>query len=99
MTVTTAKILTAETVPKYLEEHWDQIIKSMDDGDNGSWSLDGVQVKAIQGGNVNYAFCITFADGKTIFLKQVSFIQKQEKRLITTTTTRLTFYFASCITI
>jgi 5-methylthioribose kinase len=31
-----------------------------------------VEVKAIQGGNVNYAFCIVLQDGKTIFLKQVS---------------------------
>jgi 5-methylthioribose kinase len=69
MTVTAAKILTADTVPKYLEERWDEITKEMG---TDSLSLDGVEVKAIQGGNVNYAFCIVLQDGKTIFLKQVS---------------------------
>jgi hypothetical protein len=70
MTVTAANILTVETVPKYLEDHWDEITKGIG-GSCDSLSLEGVQVKAIQGGNVNYAFCITLQDGKTIFLKQV----------------------------
>ena len=67
MTVTESKILTAETVPKYLEERWAELSAKI----GTSESLEGVQVKAIQGGNVNYAFCITLKNGKTIFLKQV----------------------------
>ncbi|KAG7341439.1 5-methylthioribose kinase [Nitzschia inconspicua] len=67
MTVTSAEILTAETVPKYLEERWDEITKNIGDD---SLSLDDVKVHAIQGGNVNYAFCITLNNGQTIFLKQ-----------------------------
>ena len=66
MTVTEGKILTADTVPQYLEERVTElsaVIGSKDD-------LKDVKVSAIQGGNVNYAFCITLQSGKTIFLKQ-----------------------------
>jgi hypothetical protein len=85
MTVTATKILTTDTVPKYLEERWDEITQEMG---TDSLSLDGVEVKAIQGGNVNYAFCIILQDGKTIFLKQVS----PRKKSISYIGTRL--YFA-----
>lgn len=71
MTVTAAKILTAETVPKYLEERWEELSKSVVGSDGVPLSLENVKVNAIQGGNVNYAFCITLKDGQTIFLKQV----------------------------
>lgn len=75
MTVTAAEILTAETVPKYLQERWEEVSHKIGDT---SLSLEGVQVKAIQGGNVNYAFCITLQDGKTIFLKQVRSGEQEE---------------------
>ena len=35
-----------------------------------SATLDGIEVVAIAGGNVNYAFCIKLGNGSTIFLKQ-----------------------------
>lgn len=63
MTVTDAQILTAETVPAYLKAHLDELKDVID-------SLDGVQVSAITGGNVNFAFCIKLANGSTLFLKQ-----------------------------
>jgi 5-methylthioribose kinase len=67
MTVSAAQILTAESIPKYLEEHLDDLKDVIGDGE----SLEGVQVTTIAGGNVNYAFCITLATtGKTMFLKQ-----------------------------
>ena len=63
MTVTKAKILTAETIPKYLESHLTSLNGVVD-------ALDGIKVTPIAGGNVNYAFCINLGDGSTIFLKQ-----------------------------
>lgn len=63
MTVTEAKILTAETIPKYLESHLSSLKGVVD-------SLDGIEVTPIAGGNVNYAFCIKLENGSTIFLKQ-----------------------------
>ena len=70
MTVTAAQILTAESVPQYLKDHWDGIGASL--GGTAEESLEGVAVSAIQGGNVNYAFCIRLPalDNKAIFLKQ-----------------------------
>lgn len=73
MTVTTADILTAETVPQYLKDRWD-----IEDGlgaklgGTAEAALEGVTVSAIQGGNVNYAFCVRLPglDNKAIFLKQ-----------------------------
>jgi len=73
MTVTTADILTAETVPQYLKDRWD-----LEDGlgaklgGSAESALEGVTVSAIQGGNVNYAFCVRLPglDNKAIFLKQ-----------------------------
>lgn len=67
MPVESAKILTAETVPAYLEGHMDKL--------KGVFSSDGKEVNlkatAIQGGNVNYAFCITDQNSsRTVFLKQ-----------------------------
>jgi 5-methylthioribose kinase len=67
MTVTAAKILTAESIPKYLEEHFNEMKDVIGDSND---SLEGVQVATIAGGNVNYAFCITLKNGKTMFLKQ-----------------------------
>jgi 5-methylthioribose kinase len=63
MTVTAAQILTTETIPKYLEDRLDELKGVID-------TVEGVKVEAIQGGNVNYAFCITLGNGKTVFLKQ-----------------------------
>lgn len=59
MTVTEAKILTAETVPAYLEGHQEKLGVS-----KGVW-----KATTIQGGNVNYAFCVT-NESQTVFLKQ-----------------------------
>lgn len=73
MTVTTAQILTAETVPQYLKDHWDaEGGLGAKLGGTAEESLEGVTVSAIQGGNVNYAFCIRLPalDNKAIFLKQ-----------------------------
>ena len=72
MTVTSAQILTAETVPAYLMEHIDHL------GDDCGISKDvdndastTLTAKAIAGGNVNYAFCVTNSKtNKTIFVKQ-----------------------------
>jgi len=65
MTVTEAKILTEETVPAYLESHLDKLQDVFP-------TKDAVlKAKAIQGGNVNYAFCVTCENsGATVFLKQ-----------------------------
>lgn len=63
MTVTAAEILTAETIPKYLESRLDNLKGVID-------SLDGIQVSTIAGGNVNYAFCIKLGNGSSVFLKQ-----------------------------
>ncbi len=70
MTVTAAQILTVESVPQYLKDHWDGIGAKL--GGTADESLEGVTVSAIQGGNVNYAFCIRLPalDNKAIFLKQ-----------------------------
>ena len=62
MTVTAAQILTAETIPNYLKDRLDEL-KVID-------TVEGIKVDAIQGGNVNYAFCITLGNGNTVFLKQ-----------------------------
>ena len=70
MPVTKAQILTVETVPSYLLERVDKL------GEDCSFLSskdvdDELDVKAIVGGNVNYAFCITSkTTGKTIFIKQ-----------------------------
>lgn len=71
MTVTASQILTTETVPDYLKDHWDDIGKALG-SDNTLASLEGVEVTAIQGGNVNYAFCIRLPNlnNKAVFLKQ-----------------------------
>ena len=68
MTVTEAKILTEETVPAYLAERADEI---------GVFPRDAAltaKAKAITGGNVNFAFRVTFDDGsqedRPLFVKQ-----------------------------
>lgn len=61
MTVTQAKILTAEAIPSYLKSHLDKLPL------NGS--SNDLKVTPIQGGNVNYAFCVS-CDNQSIFLKQ-----------------------------
>lgn len=78
MTVTSGQILTAETVPAYLMERFDQ------------WEAVATKLgitkedttltaTAILGGNVNYAFCVTWTSpsttpsttaASTIFVKQ-----------------------------
>eukprot|EP00980_Cylindrotheca_fusiformis_P022879 scaffold9857_cov127-Cylindrotheca_fusiformis.AAC.25 len=63
MQATPAEILTAETIPKYLESRLDNLAGVID-------SLDGLQVSVISGGNLNYAFCIKPANGSAVFLKQ-----------------------------
>jgi 5-methylthioribose kinase len=74
MTVTAAEILTAETVPQYLKDRWDSegLGKAVGGGNSAEEALEGVEVNAIMGGNVNYAFCIRLPglDNKAIFLKQ-----------------------------
>lgn len=64
MTVTEGKILTAESIPKYLEDHLNDLKDVIDD-------VKDVKVTPIMGGNVNYAFLLSFNEGKTtLFLKQ-----------------------------
>ena len=72
MTVTSAEILTAETVPKYVEDRWEEFGKKLDEsGKSASEVLEGITVNAIQGGNVNYAFFVDLPKlNKKIFLKQ-----------------------------
>ena len=68
MAVTEAKILTAETVPAYLEDHLDQL-KDVLGAKDGTKQL--FKANTIQGGNVNYAFCVTEeTSSRTVFLKQ-----------------------------
>jgi len=65
MAVTESKILTADTVPAYLEGHTDKLVLANKDG-KPQW-----KATTIQGGNVNYAFCVTDeSSGQTVFLKQ-----------------------------
>jgi 5-methylthioribose kinase len=61
--MTVAKILTVETVPSYLKERAAEI---------GAFDANANLIaKAILGGNVNYAFCVTDENTeKSIFLKQ-----------------------------
>lgn len=78
MTVTKGQVLTVETVPKYLVDNWTSIVASSSEYEDLKDIIlesenDIQEVTAIQGGNVNYAFCITLPNEKTIFLKQVSF--------------------------
>lgn len=73
MTVTAGQILTAETVPAYLKDQWEDlgIGKALDCTTTAEEALEGIVVNAIQGGNVNYAFCIELpALAKKVFLKQ-----------------------------
>lgn len=75
MTVATAQILTAETVPQYLKDRWESEGVGTALGGGGKSAddaLKGIKVSAILGGNVNYAFCIRLPalDNKAVFLKQ-----------------------------
>lgn len=64
MTVTSTQILTSETIPAYLATRLNHLKGVID-------SVDSIQsVQPIQGGNVNYAFCITLDDDTKVFLKQ-----------------------------
>ena len=66
MTVTDAKILTAETVPAYLDSHMDKLQDLGIAKATTNW-----KATTIQGGNVNYAFCVTEESSqKTVFVKQ-----------------------------
>jgi len=64
MTVTASQILTTESIPKYLEERWgqDDFLYANNNCANTILSADqavkGMKVDTIQGGNVNYAFCL-----------------------------------------
>jgi 5-methylthioribose kinase len=64
--VTESKILTAGTVPAYLADHLDQL--------GGLFSpQDELMATAIQGGNVNYAFCVSSKNTNNsaqVFVKQ-----------------------------
>lgn len=78
MTVAAADLLTEATVPRYLEDRWDDISRALQVDLEAPSAMEGVTVTAIQGGNLNYAFCVTFpnlkggGNGKrTLFLKQV----------------------------
>lgn len=96
MTVASEMILTVETVPHYVQEHWTEIEQGLLAASSSSSSstttagntaasaaaagpasssFDQIHVTTIQGGNVNYAFCIhlppELGAGKTVFLKQV----------------------------
>mmetsp|Transcript_30933 Transcript_30933/g.72618 ORF Transcript_30933/g.72618 Transcript_30933/m.72618 type:complete len:427 (+) Transcript_30933:151-1431(+) len=62
-TTTTAKILTVETIPAYIQDHLADLKGVIE-------TTEGMEVTAIVGGNVNYAFCIKVGDGKSVFLKQ-----------------------------
>jgi 5-methylthioribose kinase len=63
MTVSSGQILTSESIPQYLEERLGDLTGVVD-------TVEGLEVKAIIGGNVNYAFCLTLKNGRTLFLKQ-----------------------------
>jgi hypothetical protein len=74
-----ATILTASTIPKYVEDRWDQISNALEVDLEAPSAVEGMEVQPILGGNVNYAFRLSLAnlDGdhvkKTLFLKQVRF--------------------------
>lgn len=79
MTVTTDLILTVDTVPQYFKDHWKDLLGSSlskivdDDGVLLGTVFEKIKVQTIQGGNVNYAFCVQLPPelgGKTVFLKQ-----------------------------
>ena len=65
-------ILTVESIPNYLKEHW-ELIGVSSKTSKVEDAVKGIEVTTILGGNVNYAFCIKFPsmNGKTVFLKQV----------------------------
>jgi len=70
MTIETAQILTVESIPTYIGNRLEALKGVVE-------SVESIiKVDAIQGGNVNYAFCITLQDTtgssstKKIFLKQ-----------------------------
>ena len=71
-------ILTVESIPNYLKEHWELI--GLSSNTSKEEALKGIEVTTILGGNVNYAFCIKFPsmNGKTVFLKQVCYILRVE---------------------
>ena len=82
----TSMILTIESIPNYLKDNLELLGVSIDCNDIGMAVEDaivkenGIEVTTIQGGNVNYAFCIKFpflnggnGNGKTVFLKQVRY--------------------------
>eukprot|EP00536_Pseudo-nitzschia_multiseries_P003107 jgi/Psemu1/322873/estExt_fgenesh1_pg.C_440016 len=73
MPVTAGQILTAETLPSYLKEQWDELGlgSSLDCKIPGEQALEGIVVSAIQGGNVNYAFFVDLpVISRKVFVKQ-----------------------------
>jgi len=75
MPVTAGQILTAETLPSYLKKQWDELGlgSSLDCKMPAEGALEGIAVSAIQGGNVNYAFCVDLpALSRKVFVKQAT---------------------------
>lgn len=69
MTVTAGQILTAETLPAYLKTNWEMLGLEAKLGTVDC--LEGCSVDAIQGGNVNYAFCLCLGgEQRKVFVKQ-----------------------------
>jgi len=73
MPVTAGQILTAETLLAYLKDQWEDlgIGKALDHPNPADKALEGIKVETIQGGNVNYAFCVELpALARKVFVKQ-----------------------------
>jgi len=62
MTSSSAKLLTRDTVASYVLENASEINVFPPDAT--------LTAEAIQGGNVNFAFCVRSSDGKAVFVKQ-----------------------------
>lgn len=89
MTVTSDMILSVESIPNYLKKHWAEHIgpklqqsELEEEGRSKSSSLRnygvdnvlrGIEITTIEGGSVNFSFCIRFPalNNKALFLKQV----------------------------
>jgi len=88
MTVTSDMILSVESIPNYLKKHWTEHIgpklqqsELEEEGRSKSSSLRnygvdnvlrGIEITTIEGGSVNFSFCIRFPalNNKALFLKQ-----------------------------
>jgi len=56
-------LLTVDTVPAYVSEHMDKLSGAL----SSTGTLSAVEVN---GGNLNYAFCVKDDEGKSVFVKQ-----------------------------